>query len=265
MIGAIAGDIIGSVYEAHNITTTDFPLFDPHCTFTDDTVLTVAVADAILSGADYGDKLKEYFHAYPDRGYGPGFRKWAASPGKFPGYSMGNGSAMRVSPIGFAFNTLDEVLEEAKRSAEPSHSHPEGIKGAKSVAAAVYLARTGAAKENIKAYIENSFGYALDEPLNSIRTWYRFDGTCPGSVPQAIRAFLESHDFEDAIRKAISIGGDSDTIACITGGIAQAYYRSASQEIITGALRRLDNRLREVTLEFMRTFLSYRNGKEGHA
>ena len=262
MIGAIAGDIIGSVYEFHNITITDFPLFDQRSTFTDDTVLTVAIADAILTGSSYEEKLKEYYGLYPDRGYGPGFRKWAFSPGPHPKYSMGNGSAMRVSPVGFAFNTLDEVLEEAKRSAEPSHSHPEGIKGAQAVAAAVFLARTGATKEDIKAYVQNTFGYALDEPLDSIRTWYRFDGTCPGSVPQAIRAFLESNDFEDAIRKAISIGGDSDTIACIAGGIAQAYYGTASQEIITGALRKLDDRLREVTLRFMRTFLSYRNGKE---
>jgi ADP-ribosylglycohydrolase len=262
MIGAIAGDIIGSVYEHHNITRTDFPLFDQHCTFTDDTVLTVAVADAILSGKDYGDRLKEYYDAYPDRGYGSGFRKWAASPGKNQGDSMGNGSAMRVSPVGFAFTTLDEVLREAKRSAEPSHSHPEGIKGAQAVAAAIYLARTRDSKENIKKYIEEQFGYALDEPLDSIRKWYRFDVTCPGSVSQAIRAFLESHDFEDAIRKAISIGGDSDTIACIAGGIAQAYYGGASHEIITGALKRLDSRLREVTLKFMRTFLSYRNGRD---
>ncbi|HVN22870.1 MAG TPA: ADP-ribosylglycohydrolase family protein [Syntrophorhabdales bacterium] len=257
MVGAIAGDIIGSVYEHHNIRTTDFPLFGARCTFTDDTVLTVAIADAILSGADYGDKLKEYFRSYPNRGYGLSFREWAPSDSKSPGYSMGNGSAMRVSPVGFAFDTLDHVLEEAKRSAEPSHSHPEGIKGAQATASAIYLTRTGATKQEIKTYIEQHFGYALDEPLDSIRKWYRFDVTCPGSVPQAIRAFLESCDFEDAIRKAISIGGDSDTIACITGGIAQAFYGSVPQEIIAGTLARLDDRLRNVTLQFMRTFLSY--------
>jgi ADP-ribosylglycohydrolase len=250
MIGAIGGDIIGSVYEHHNIRTTEFPLFDARCTFTDDTVLTVAVADAILTGREYGQKLKEYFRAYPGRGYGPFFREWAAAPGYTPQYSMGNGSAMRVSPVGFAFTTLDEVLSEAKRSAEPSHSHPEGIKGAQAVAAAVFLARTGATKDEIRSYVERAFGYALDEPLDSIRTWYRFDVTCPGSVPQAIRAFLESHDFEHAIRKAISIGGDSDTIACITGGIAQAYYRYVPEEIVEHVLGLLDTKLARVVEAF---------------
>jgi ADP-ribosylglycohydrolase len=252
MIGAIAGDIIGSVYERHNIRTTDFPLFDQGCAFTDDTVLTVAVADAILNHSDYGEKLKEYFKLYPGRGYGGGFGRWAAHRDSRPYYSLGNGSAMRVSPVGFAFNTLDEVLVEAQKSAEPTHNHPEGIKGAQATASSVFLARRGETKEEIKIYVENNFNYDLNETLDQIRKYYKHDETCPGSVPQAITAFLESNDYEDAIRKAISIGGDSDTIACITGGIAEAYYKEIPNHIKTRVFQILDERLKRVIHEFYR-------------
>ena len=255
MLGAIAGDIIGSVYEWHNIRRTDFPLFDEHCTFTDDTVLTVAVADAILSHSDYGEKLKEYFKLYPGRGYGGHFRKWAAHSSSKPYNSMGNGSAMRVSPVGFSFNTLDEVLREAQKSAESTHNHPEGIKGAQATAASIFLARTGASKEEIKTYIEKNFAYNLNEPLDQIRKYYKFDETCPGSVPQAIRAFLESNDYEDAIRKAISIGGDSDTIACITGGIAEAFYKRVPDKIRNKVFRILDGQLKKVVQKFSEKYL----------
>ncbi len=250
MLGAIAGDIIGSVYELHNIKRTDFPLFDKNSTFTDDTVLTVAIADAILTGSDYGQKLREYFSLYPNRGYGVNFSRWASNHLSKPYFSMGNGSAMRVSPVGFAFNTLDEVLYEARRSAEPTHNHPEGIKGAQAVASAIFLARNGAEKEEIKKYIEDNFSYDLDEPLDKIRAYYGFDETCPGSVPQAIRAFIESNDYEDAIRKAISIGGDSDTIACIAGGIAEAYFKRIPDYIIENVRRILDKRLNNIVSEF---------------
>lgn len=252
MIGAIAGDIIGSVYEWHNIKTTDFPLFDPLCAFTDDTVLTIAVADAILSGAEYGPKLREWYRLYPDRGYGSGFRGWARS-GNRQGNSMGNGSAMRVSPVGFAFNTLEEVLEEARKSAVPSHNRPEGIKGAQCVASAIFLARTGSSKEDIKKYVRETFGYNLDRTLDDIRPHYRFDATCPGSVPEAITAFLESNDYEDAVRKAISLGGDSDTIACIAGGIAEAFY-GIPDHIRTRTLEELDDALTNVMDLFTRRF-----------
>ncbi len=255
MLGAIAGDIIGSVYEWHNIKRTDFPLFDLGCTFTDDTVLTVAIADAILNKSSYGEKLREYFELYPGRGYGSHFRKWAAHHSSKAYYSMGNGSAMRVSPVGFGFNTLDEVLREAKRSAEPTHNHPEGIKGAQATASAIFLARRGASKDEIKRYIEDHFAYDLDESLDQIRTYYRFDETCPGSVPQAIRAFLESNDYEDAIRKAISIGGDSDTIACITGGIAQAFYKAIPHPIKKKVFEILDERLKRTVGEFSKLHL----------
>ncbi len=254
MIGAIAGDIIGSVYEWHNLKTIDFPLFDPLCTFTDDTVLTIAIADAILSGTDYGPRLKEWYRLYPDRGYGSGFRRWARSHSR-QGDSMGNGSAMRVSPVGFAFNTLEDVLEEARKSALPSHNHPEGIKGAQSVASAIFLARTGTGKEDIKKYIQETFGYNLNRTLEDIRPRYRFDATCPGSVPEAITAFLESNDFEDAIRKAISLGGDSDTIACIAGGIAEAFY-GIPDYIRIRTLEELDDTLLSTVDSFTKEYCS---------
>jgi len=254
MIGAIAGDIIGSVYERHNIKRVDFPLFDPRCRFTDDTVLTVAIADAILTGSSYSDKLKEYFRYYPNAGYGPGFRRWAASRRITPYYSQGNGSAMRVSPLGYAFDTLEEVLEQAKKSAKVTHNHPEGIKGAQSTAAAIFLARTEKSKREIKGFIESTFGYNLSKPLDEIREYYRFDGTCKGSVPQAITAFLESNDFEDAVRKAISIGGDSDTIACIAGGIAESYYGEIPDHVKTRVFQILDERLKRVIQEFSKLY-----------
>jgi len=232
MIGAIAGDIIGSAFEWSNVKTTDFGLFAHGSTFTDDTVLTVAVADCILSGRGYAEALKDYGRKFPDAGYGGMFWHWLHTDSMEPYNSFGNGSAMRVSPVGFAFGTLEEVLEEAKRSAEVTHNHPEGIKGAQAVASAIFLAREGAKKERIKHFVEDSFGYDLSRTLEEIRPVYTFDETCQGSVPDAIIAFLESDSYEDAIRKAISIGGDSDTIACMTGGIAQAYFKHIPDHIL---------------------------------
>ncbi len=251
MLGAIAGDIIGSIYEANNIKTKEFPLFSPKCRFTDDTVLTVAVADVVLNGGDYADVIKAYYRRYPYKGYGGNFMEWGKSDSREPYNSWGNGSAMRVSSIGFAFNDISSVLEEAKRSAEVTHNHPEGIKGAGVTAAAIFLARNGETKSFIKAFLERDFGYNLSQTLEEIRPSYRFDVSCQGSVPQAIIAFLESTDFEDAIRNAISIGGDSDTIACITGGIAQAFYGGVPEEIASIALACLDEDLRAVTTQFM--------------
>jgi len=257
MIGAIAGDIIGSVYEWHNYKRTDFPLFDPHCTFTDDTVLTVAVADYLLYGGNYVEKFKEYFRLYPGRGYGAGFRRWAASERVMPYRSFGNGSAMRVSPVGFAFDSLDAVLAEAKKSAEVTHNSDEGIAGAQSVASAIFLARTGKDKQKIKKFVESTFHYDLSEPLRRIRPDYGFDETCGGSVPQAITAFLESRSVVDAIRKAVSIGGDSDTIACIAGGIAQAFYRKIPKKVEEKVMAVLDERLRGIVLEFKTKYLIF--------
>nr|WP_272819165.1 ADP-ribosylglycohydrolase family protein [Scytonema hofmannii] len=257
MLGAIAGDMIGSVYEASNIKTKDFPLFKSECRFTDDTVLTVAVADTILNGdssvgsSRYIDKFKSYYRRYPLAGYGGTFKVWAGSSSREPYNSWGNGSAMRVSSIGFAFNDLDTVLQEAQHSAEVTHNHPEGIKGAQATATAIFQARMGYDKSSIKSYIETHFGYDLGQSLDQIRPNYRFDVSCQGSVPQAIIAFLESTDFEDAIRNAISIGGDSDTIACITGGIAQAFYGGVPKEISEWTFNRLDEHLRSVTQQFI--------------
>ncbi len=255
MLGAITGDIIGSVYEFNNIKSTDFPLFCDRSDFTDDTVLTIATADCILNNGKYPDLYKKYFRAYPDRGYGGNFINWGSSESLNPYNSYGNGSAMRVSPVGFAYDTIDEVLGEAERSASSTHNHPEGIKGAQAVASCIYLTRKGSKKEEIKEYVISSFDYDLNDTLDNIRVDYRFNETCQGSVPQAIIAFLESNDFEDAIRKAISIGGDSDTIACITGGIAEAYYGGVPEDIRSEAMARLDEDMLEIISEFYDKFI----------
>ncbi len=250
MLGAIAGDIIGSVYEARPIKTTDFPLFVESCRFTDDTVLTAATAHAILNDTDYAQSYKTFGRNYPNAGYGGNFTGWLFAKGAGPYNSWGNGSAMRVSPVGFAFESVDEVLAQAKRSAEVTHNHPEGIKGAQATALGVFLARTEKSKERIKEEIQMRFGYNLDRSLDEIRPGYQFDVSCQGTVPEAIIAFLESHDFEDAIRKAISLGGDSDTLACITGGIAQAYYKSIPAEIVSQTERRISLELLDIVNRF---------------
>ncbi len=239
MIGAIAGDIIGSVYEGNPVKHKDFPLFTPRSTFTDDTVLTVAVVDVLLTGGDYRETFWRYHREYPDRGYGFGFTQWATSTQAHPYHSFGNGSAMRVSPVGWAFDTLEAVVEEAKRSAEVSHNHAEGIKGAQATAAAIFLARTGHTKQEIRDYVASTYQYDLNRSLDSIRPQYAFDVSCQGSVPESIISFLESKHYEDAIRNAISLGGDSDTMACIAGAIAEAYYGGVPPVIQTAVFARL--------------------------
>ncbi len=224
MIGAIAGDIIGSVYEHHQIKTKDFPLFDSRCRFTDDTVLTVAIADAILSSQPYIEAVREIGRRHSGAGYGGAFIRWLHSDDPKPYNSWGNGSAMRVSPVGFAFSSEDEVLRHAMLTAEISHNHSEGIKGAQATALAVFLARTGTGKEQIRSRIAENFGYDMERTVDDIRPGYSFDVSCQGTVPEAIIAFLDSNSYEDALRNAISLGGDSDTLACITGGIAEAFY-----------------------------------------
>lgn len=232
MIGAVAGDIIGSVYERHPIKSKDFPLFSPRSTFTDDTVMTVAIARAILTGDDYAATAKEVGRKYPDCGYGGSFFQWLFSESSLPYNSWGNGAAMRVSPVGFAFDSRERVMQEAKKTAEITHNHPEGIKGAQAAALSVFLARTTRDKEHIKKEIQKEFSYDLDRTLNDIRPGYYFDISCQGTVPEAIIAFLESDSYEDAVRNAVSLGGDSDTLACITGGIAHAYYGSVPAFIV---------------------------------
>jgi ADP-ribosylglycohydrolase len=254
MLGAIAGDVIGSVHEGAGTKTKDFPLFTPGSRFTDDTVLTVAVADCLLRRREYVDAFHDYFDAYPTAGYGGTFFWWASSRRREPYQSWGNGSAMRVSPVAFAGATLDEVLEEAKRSAEVTHNHEQGIRGAQATAAAVFLARTGSSKEQIRRYTEEQFGYFLDETLDELRPTYQFDVSCQGSVPQAIIAFLESTGFEDAVRNAISLGGDADTMACIAGAIAEAFYGGVPPHITEPVLATLDDRLRNVVSDFRQRF-----------
>lgn len=239
MLGAIAGDIIGSVYESRPIKTKRFPLFSKDCGFTDDTVLTVAVADAILNKKDFASALKQWGRRYPNAGYGGGFYRWMTSPVSMPYNSWGNGAAMRVSPVGFAFQSSDDVLAQAELSAAVTHNHPQGIKGAQVTALAIYLARIGKSKRDIKNEIEQRFDYDLSGDLDNIRKDYRFDVSCQGSVPQSLIAFLQSRDFEDAIRNAVSLGGDSDTMACIAGGIAQAYYKAIPAFVIREVTTRL--------------------------
>lgn len=256
MLGAIAGDVIGSVFEGKNYKAKDFQLFTARSRFTDDTVLTVATADVLLNQNDYAQQYKEYYHRYPRAGFGKGFMIWAMHDRPQPYNSWGNGSAMRVSPIWYAFNDLETVLQVAKQSAEVTHNHPEGIKGAQATATAILMARTGQSKQAIKTYIESTFGYDLNRTLDEIRPTYQFDVSCQGSVPPAIIAFLESTDFEDTIRNAISIGGDSDTIACIAGGIAQAFYGGVPEHISQEVLKRLDQPLRQITESFMAQYCS---------
>lgn len=248
MLGAIIGDIIGSVYEWNNIKTKDFPLFCDNCFFTDDTVMTVAVADALLNGGtaeNFIESMKKFGELYPDAGYGGGFRKWLFSDDCKPYNSYGNGSAMRVSPCAWYTKSLVEAEGFAKKSAVVTHNHPEGIKGAQATAAAIYLTRDGKSKTDIKMYIEDKYKYDLNRTLDEIRPIYKFNETCKETVPEAIIAFLESINFEDAIRNAISLGGDSDTLTAITGSIAEAAYVIPA-EIINKALSYLDEPLREV-------------------
>lgn len=254
MLGAIAGDIIGSVYEGRAIKTADFPLFQEGSRFTDDTVLTLAIAHAILEDQEYGQTLKDFGRQYPHAGYGGHFYQWIFEEEVKPYNSWGNGSAMRVSPVGFGFDNREKVLEEARKTAQVSHNHPEGIKGAQATALAVFLARKGEDKEVIREEISGRFGYDLGRTVAGIRPTYSFDVSCQGSVPEALVAFLDSEDYEDAVRLAVSLGGDSDTLACIAGGIAQAYYGEIPQSIIRNARERLTPHLRQVLDRFEKAY-----------
>ena len=254
MIGAIAGDIIGSVYEWNNIKTKAFTLFSAKCFFTDDSILTIALADSILSGASYVDNLKKFYCWYPNGGYGGSFHRWAQSEGAEPYNSWGNGAAMRISPVGYAYNDLDTVLRKAADFTEITHNHPEGIKGGQATAAAIFLARTGQSKAEIKEFSETKFQYDLSKHVDNIRPSYKYDVSSQGTVPQAIRAFIDSTDFEDAIRTAVSLGGDTDTLACITGGIAQAFYGGVPEPVVNKVYDILDERLGKITREFMEKF-----------
>ncbi len=254
MIGAIAGDVIGSAYEANAVKTTNFQMFPPGACFTDDTVLTVATAEALLGDGDYAAAYRRYGRAYPNAGYGGSFYRWLFREGAGPYGSWGNGAAMRVSPVGLVLDSVDAVLAEAARSAAVTHDHPEGIKGAQTAALAVFLARAGTSKEMIKAEIHDRFSYDLARPLDAIRPGYRFDVSCQGSVPESLIAFLESADYESAVRNAISLGGDADTMACIAGGIAQAFYGSVPEPIAGEVRSRLPDGFLDVLDRFERGY-----------
>lgn len=253
MIGAIVGDVIGSVHEAAATKTKRFPLFTPESHFTDDTVLTLAVADVLANGGDYVSAFHRYYRSYPRAGYGGQFRRWCQLRHTEPYNSWGNGSAMRVAPVGMAFDRMTEVLAEAERSARVTHDHPEGIRGAQATAAAVFLARRKPEKREISDHVTSTFGYRLDVPLDDVRDRFTFDVSCEGTVPWSLRSFLEADTFEATIRNAISLGGDADTLACIAGAVAGPYF-GVPDDMVAETLARLDDRLRAIVTQFLSRF-----------
>ena len=250
MLGTIIGDMVGSIYEFHNHRSKEFPLFDVGCFPTDDSLMTIAVAKAILENDGEAEGLEDQAvkwmqkigRQYPNCGYGGRFWDWMFSSNPKPYGSFGNGSAMRVSACGWAGNTLEEVKALSRAVTVVTHNHPEGVKGAEATACAIFHARTGHSKEEIRTFIEDNY-YTIDFTIDEVRPTYEFSATCQRTVPQAIEAFLESISFEDAIRSAISVGGDSDTLAAITGSIAEAFYgipanlrEQAEKQFRTGCL-----------------------------
>lgn len=249
MLGAIAGDIIGSIYEHHTIKTTDFPLFGKGCAATDDSVLTIATADALMGNGDFARHFRSYARRYPNAGYGGMFLAWMAGDNAGPYNSFGNGSAMRVSPVGWFAESREDALNLAAGTAAVTHNHPEGIKGAQATALAIWLARNKASGEDISRAITGNFGYDLSAPVARIRETYRFDVTCQGSVPQALRCALEAGSYEEAVRMAVSLGGDADTQACIAGAVAEALL-GLPEDIAERAMTYLDGDLRSVAKRF---------------
>ncbi len=279
MLGAIIGDTVGSVYEFNNIKTTEFPLFDSESNFTDDSVMTFAVADWLMRDNNHNpQKLIDTFVWFANKfpcpmgGYGGSFHNWLINPKtvyedvmmedgstktfmrdvREPYNSWGNGSAMRTSAVGWMFDTLEETERVAEIQASVTHNHPEGIKGAQATSAAIFMARTGKSKDEIKRYIETRFGYDLSRTCDEIRPGYSFDVSCQGTVPQAITAFLESTDFESCIRLGVSLGGDSDTLCCIAGGIAEAYYKDIHKCIVDEVWKRLPYEFESIVAQLNR-------------
>lgn len=262
MFGAILGDMAGSVYERHSIKTKDFPLFSEHSRFTDDSVMSAAVAEVcldILGKAEgmsdedirkaFAASMRKWGQKYPHAGYGRSFGHWLVTPDA-PAYnSWGNGSAMRVSAVGWMFKTLEETRRIARLSAEVTHNHSEGIKGAEATASAIYILRTGGSKEDVKDYITRGFGYNLERTVDSIRPNYRFDVSCQGTVPEAIICFLEGESTEDTIRNAISLGGDADTLGCIAGSVAEALW-GLPVALKREVMKRLDEDMGEAVNQF---------------
>lgn len=255
LLGAICGDVVGSTREWRRIKKLDFELLPPRSRFTDDTVMTCAVAEWVMNPeSDLAQTLQRWGLKYINAGYGHMFIRWLTSADPEPYNSFGNGSAMRVSPVGWVADSVEATMELAKATAMVSHNHPEGIKGAQSVAAAIFLARTGRSKEEIRDFLEREFpSYDLRRNLDDIRPRYRFDSSCQGSVPESVIAFLESSDYESAIRNAISLGGDADTMAAISGSIAAAFYGEIPDVIATGCM----NLLPEDILQCINNFAKY--------
>lgn len=287
MLGAIIGDIVGSVYEFDNTKRMDFPFFSERSTYTDDTVMTIAVAEWLLNDDELTHEALERImvryakeHPCPMGGYGGRFSQWLFRPESLIDYktgapagkrvpynSWGNGSAMRASAVGWRFDTIEETEKVAEISASITHDHPEGVKGAQATAAAIFLARSGYTKSEIKDYIERRFGYDLNTHTDDIRKTYGWDESCQGTVPAAVRAFLDSTDFESAVRIAVSLGGDSDTLACITGGIAEAFYKKIPQEMFDETMNRLTRSLRNILESFSAASLysnQYQSYKRPH-
>lgn len=250
ILGAIFGDIIGSAYEFHRTKNYDFKLYTKHSNFTDDTVCTIAIAYALVNHKSFSETLRKWCRKYFWAGYGGNFRQWIYQEPALPYGSWGNGSAMRVSPVGVWSKTLEESDALAKASAEVTHNHPEGIKGAQSVANAIFMSLQGNSKEHIKDFIERTYGYDLSRKYEEIKQDYRFEVSCMRSVPESIICFLESHDYESAVRLAVSMGGDADTMACIAGGIAAAFYGSIPDVIMEECMRRLPEEMKEIIEKF---------------
>jgi len=252
MIGAIIGDIVGSPYEGRRMKFSDydFPLFNEKSTFTDDTILTIATAKAILENISYKDAYLELGRKYCDKGYGSAFQIWLNSKDPQPYNSWGNGSAMRVSPVGFLFNDPEKILIEAEKSASVTHDHIEGIMGAQSIALAIYHARNGVNKKEIQKIISEKFGYEFIKNVAFYKANWKFDTTCKRTIPQAMTAFFESDDYESCIRYSVLMGGDTDTIACIAGSLAEAYYKYIPEEISKEALSRVPDEFLSVIKNF---------------
>jgi len=263
MLGAIFGDIVGSVYEFDNADRMDFELVTRQSRPTDDSCMALAVAAGLMDSWGKDDdairkavvsRMRQVGRAYPYAGYGGRFREWLVSKDPKPYHSYGNGSAMRVAPVGWLYDTMKDTLKAAQLTAEVTHDHPEGIRGAQAVAAAMFLARTGSSKDEIKEYVERTFGYDLSRTLAEIRPEYRFYEICQKSVPEAITAFLEGDNYEDVIRKAVWLGGDSDTIACMAGAIAECYF-GMPRAFRDRAINKLDVPLRDMADRFNRFML----------
>jgi ADP-ribosylglycohydrolase len=252
MLGAIVGDVVGSVYEGKHLKKDNFTLFDKKCRFTDDTVLTVATMDALATGMSYNQAYKKYYKLYPNSGYGSAFKKWASSESSEGYGSYGNGSAMRVSPVPYCFGHIDEVLLEAAKSACVTHDDEEGIKGAKAIASSIYLGNAGYGKNHIRTYIEDNFEYDLGISHNDLIDNFTYEISCQATVPLAIMSFLSSESYEECIRKSMLYGADTDTLACMAGSIAETKW-DIPKRLSKFALRKLDAKLKKKIILFCKS------------